>query len=280
MAIKTYLQLFLIMATIPLIAQAQTSTDNKTESSYFEYVKSTVVHDAKHIFGLGLSLVQSPLNYDKQDLHFALFSGASISAMFLVDPSLKKFALRNKSQLNDKIFEIDNHFNGRTGNWAALGLYFGGFIFKEEKVRMTGLRAAETLFIARSITNFLKYSFGRRRPYAGKNHMNFKLFRGGKSQYRSFPSGHTTSAFAFASIMAMSVDNTYWKVGWYGGATMVGFARIYHNVHWLSDTFFAGIISYSVASFVMNYNNSPKENNSVNFSISPGPNRITASIRF
>jgi len=107
------------------------------------------------------------------------------------------------------------------------------------------------------------------------------LFRGKKGKYRSFPSGHTTGAFAFASVMAMSIDNVYWKTGWYGSAALVGMARIYHNVHWISDTFFAAAISYSVASYVVNFKNRAKDRKSgINFSLSPTPNGIKASLQF
>jgi len=63
--------------------------------------------------------------------------------------------------------------NSTKGSTAAAGLYLTGFIFKQEKIRLAGLYAAETIFLAGSITSFLKLSFGRRRPYAGKDHMNF-----------------------------------------------------------------------------------------------------------
>lgn len=51
---------------------------------------------------------------------------------------------------------------------------------------------------------------------------------------QSFPSGHTTSAFAFASIVAMNHE-WYWSVPAFMFATFVGYSRINDNKHYLHD---------------------------------------------
>jgi len=244
--------------------------------SYFEYSKETLLEDANQIFHLGLGFVQAPLHLNSKDLLYGAGISLATSSLFLIDPQTKEIALQNQTSANDKFFEIDKHFNGRTASYTGIGLYAAGFLFKQEKIRLMGLHALEALFISSSITSFLKYSFGRRRPYGGEDHMNFKAFRGSRGRFRAFPSGHTTSAFAFASVMAMSVDNGYWKTDWYGGASLVGLARIYHNVHWVSDTFLAAIISYNVADFIVHFN---KENDE-GFSLYPSINGFQIRIWF
>ncbi len=281
MLLRKQLTYFIILTIIIFNSFSSSFAQDNQHDSFWDYTKKTIAHDSKHIFKLGVSIIQAPSNFNKQDLYFALYSGVSTSTLFFIDPSTKNISLRNHNELNDKIFSIDDYLNGGKGKFAGLGIYLTGFIFKEEKIRITGLYALESVFLASSITGILKYSFGRRRPYAGIDHMNFESFRGKIGKYRSFPSGHTTGAFAFASVMAMSLDNTYWKIGWYGSAAMVGFARIYHNVHWLSDTFLAGVISYSVANYVVNYESRQMETHSpLNFSLYPGPNGITLSVQF
>ena len=139
-----------------------------------------------------------------------------------------------------------------------------------------GLNGIETIILSQSLTSILKYTFGRARPFLGDNNMDFKIFRGSKQKYRSFPSGHTTGAFAFASVMAMSVESIIWKSLWYGSAGLVALARIYHNVHWLSDTFLAAIMSYSIANYVVNFDN----DKDTNFSIKPYMNGISLQYHF
>jgi len=270
---STYVYLALLFF---IAAPCYTFCQDYANETYYEYAKTTLIEDANQIYYLGIGLVQVPFHLNSTDLLYGFGMGAATSSLFLVDRGIKSLALQNQSGFNDKVFKIDDYFNGSTGTFAASGLYIGGFLFKQQKIRIMGLHALETLFISGAITELFKYSFGRRRPYAGKSNMDFKAFRGSRGKYRAFPSGHTTNAFAFASVMAMSLDNTYWKAGWYSAATMVGVARIYHNVHWISDTFLAALISYNVADFVVNFNS--QENN--NFKLYPSFNGIQIRMYF
>lgn len=53
----------------------------------------------------------------------------------------------------------------------------------------------------------------------------------------SFPSGHTSNAFAGAEFMRMEYKNKspWFAIAGYGAATFTGFLRMYNNRHWLSD---------------------------------------------
>jgi membrane-associated phospholipid phosphatase len=90
---------------------------------------------------------------------------------------------------------------------------------------------------------------GRSRPYLneGKNH--FKPFSFSEDQ-RSFFSGHSSTTFAFSTVMANEVDNLAWKIFWYGAAGTVAGSRIYHDQHWLSDTIAGALVGYAIGNFV------------------------------
>lgn len=56
---------------------------------------------------------------------------------------------------------------------------------------------------------------------------------------RSFPSGHTTTAFAVAMmIVFLTADSRYRKLGYLSifVAALIGLSRIYRGVHWPTDT--------------------------------------------
>jgi membrane-associated phospholipid phosphatase len=59
--------------------------------------------------------------------------------------------------------------------------------------------------------------------------------------------------FAVSTVMANYLDNTLWKVFWYGSAGLVGAARIYNNKHWVSDVFLGAAIGYFVGRFTVNF---------------------------
>ncbi len=70
-------------------------------------------------------------------------------------------------------------------------------------------------------TTVLKYSIREPRPDNG-------------NERNAFPSGHSTSAFAFASVVA-SEHEWYYGVASYALATFVAASRINDNRHWLQD---------------------------------------------
>ena len=57
------------------------------------------------------------------------------------------------------------------------------------------------------------------------------------SNNRSFPSGHTETAFVSAEFLHQEYKNqSVWiSIGGYSAAAFVGIARIYNNKHWISD---------------------------------------------
>jgi len=57
------------------------------------------------------------------------------------------------------------------------------------------------------------------------------------SNNRSFPSGHTQTAFVAAEFLHQEYKNqSVWiSIGGYSAATFVGIARVYNNKHWVSD---------------------------------------------
>ena len=76
-----------------------------------------------------------------------------------------------------------------------------------------------------------------------------------KSGGVSFPSEHTTAAFAVGTVLAESGNPEFrWvrRVIGYGVGFGTAYLRMKHNAHWLSDTIAGGAIGMATAHFVMN----------------------------
>lgn len=102
----------------------------------------------------------------------------------------------------------------------SLGMLGYGY-FAEDSLayeRATGMFKA-TIY-ACILTTALKYTVREQRP--------------GEGARNSFPSGHTTSAFAFASYVGSEHGYT-WGIPAYLIAAVVGFSRINDNAHWVND---------------------------------------------
>ncbi|MCY7363437.1 MAG: phosphatase PAP2 family protein, partial [Ignavibacteria bacterium] len=71
----------------------------------------------------------------------------------------------------------------------------------------------------------------------------------------SFPSGHTTVAFAVSAVLAERI-NTWWaRVGLYSLAAATAYSRIYDNKHWLSDVVLGSIIGFGSGYFTVHREN-------------------------
>ena len=149
------------------------------------------------------------------------------------------------------------------------GLYAAGKLTNHPDLADLGWHGTEAVLLASGITSILKGVLGRSRPYVngdttprdfgflrGFGHNTPKLRGDGKpvqtGDYQSFPSGHTTTAFAAAAAVTsemrrMHPDAVIFVAPvLYGGATLVGLSRMYHNNHWASDVALgAGIGTFS-----------------------------------
>ena len=175
------------------------------------------------------------------------FAGLTV-AMFPLDKHLAH-SLRDSSLQSNRFFsDISRGAETLVQPGAIIigaGLYTVGRIGGWRDVADLGWHGTESIIVASAATTVLKGMLGRARPYVSSdtNPHDFSFGRGfGKNgKYQSFPSGHTTAAFAVAAAVT-SESRRWWPEGqWvvapvmYGGATLVGLSRIYHDAHWASD---------------------------------------------
>ncbi len=96
----------------------------------------------------------------------------------------------------------------------------------------------------------LKFAAGRQRPDAASDPNEW--FKGGGD---SFPSLHSTAAFAIGTVLAESGNDDYRLVRrllGYGVGVATSYERLKHNAHWLSDTVAGAALGISSAHFAMN----------------------------
>jgi hypothetical protein len=105
-------------------------------------------------------------------------------------------------------------------------------------------------FVLQTIsTEVVKVAFRRERPGPGVPPDNWS-----NGHSLSFPSGHTGAAFAIGTVFAESGDDRHRRlrrVIGYGVGTLVGYQRINHDTHWLSDTVAGAALGIMSAKFVM-----------------------------
>lgn len=107
------------------------------------------------------------------------------------------------------------------------------------------------------------------------------------SDSKSFPSGHTGTAFAGAELVRMEYG-WGWGAGAYAVATTVAVMRVYNNKHWMSDLLAGcavGILSAHIGEWLLdpikglfNITAPESSSNSMNLSIQPTVDPIDGSV--
>jgi membrane-associated phospholipid phosphatase len=185
------------------------------------------------------------------------FAGLTV-AMFPIDKHIETH-LRDQTTPANRFFDRSAtglEFISTPGSFIIGGALYGiGALTGKPNLKDLGWHGTEAVILGSGITGVLKGALGRARPdaFADTRPSDFSFGKGFTTDNRtSFPSGHTTTAFAAAAAVTSEVNRMWPKYTWYvgpvmyGGATLVGLSRMYHNRHWASDVALgAGIGTFS-----------------------------------
>lgn len=205
----------------------------------------------------------------------ALAAGFAVASIAMM-PLDRKIAVEIQepgSQTNHALKSAATGFRFMGSGGALLiggSLYAVGRLGHNGTSADIGLHTLEAITIGALATNVIKGLTGRARPYAvsDTNPGDIQFTRGFRkgSAYTSFPSGHTTVAFALASTLTAETHRRWRGSTWfvapltYGTATLVGASRLYNNAHWASDVIIgAGIGTFSGLK-VVRYNHAHEGN--------------------
>jgi len=194
---------------------------------------------------------------------FALIEGG----LFFADEPVQRFALdlRDHNAGVRSISKYVTRFGGVYETYLLAGLGAYGFIFKTEKIKTTTLLATQAYITGGAMESLIKFLSGRQRPFSldpnaveaePKFHGPFYSSgrdENGKRLNSSFPSGHTTVAFAAATVFAMEYkDRPLVPIISYTAATLIGLSRITENKHWATDVVAGAALGYLTGRQVVN----------------------------
>ena len=233
------------------------------------YNENTKITFNTYFILLGSDLKQTftkPFHMSKKDWgNLGKFTLATVALSFADEPIQRgALKLRNKNTGLNNVSKFITNFGGNYEGYtlAALGAY--GFIFKNEKIKTTVLLATQAYIVGGAVESVSKFLSGRTRPsyYAAGTEPEPKFLgpfsktaitSSGKKLYSSFPSGHTTVAFAAATVFALEYkDKPIIPIIAYSAATMIGLSRITENKHWATDVFVGAALGYLSGKQVVN----------------------------
>jgi len=127
---------------------------------------------------------------------------------------------------------------------VAVGLLL--FIFNK---RYLSILVISSYLLSGLIAQILKYFIVEARPAVYLKDSTYQYFIENVTlhNYHAFPSGHTASAFALATVFAVTKNNTWISLILLIIAAMVGYSRIYLGQHFLIDVFGGAVVGVAAA---------------------------------
>ena len=197
------------------------------------------------------------------------------------DSSVIRFANR-ASKVNETTLTV-----------GGILIYGVGRLTKSRTTADVALHATESVILASVASQLIRGPLGRTRPHVtnDSNQYDFQPFKGfGNFKNRAFPSIHTSSSMAVATVLAMETHRRK------PGATPIvapllitagllpGLSRIQLNQHWASDIFagaFMGVFAgYKVVKYSHDHPTNRIDRALLNFSVTQAENgRVMVGFR-
>lgn len=224
----TYLVLVFCFLYLPILGQSDSTHDGTQIDRVYlhSYWKDTK------------SIVTEPLHWKgKQWATFAGVIGVGV-VTYAYDKEIFDFFQSRVTPTTESIskYLLDPWGNGIYSLPLLAGIYLtGAKNSRHRRIALTGVKAFVLSGGAAAVT---KHLFHRHRPNED-DPPNPYLWEGPfplTFDHTSFPSGHATTAFAIATVLAMGYHDKVWiGITSYTLASLVGLSRIHDGEHWGSD---------------------------------------------
>lgn len=169
-------------------------------------------------------------------LFFVSFCSSLISQNLDID-ILKNINLHRNKNLDETFRTISNSITPISIG-VPVGVLSVGFIKHDSTLKNKGIYIGVSLLVSAGITTALKYSINRPRPFVTYSYLEKSTHAGSPS----FPSGHTSDAFATATSLSISFPKWYVIAPSFIWACSVGYSRMDLGVHYPSDVLAGAII--------------------------------------
>jgi membrane-associated phospholipid phosphatase len=135
----------------------------------------------------------------------------------------------------------------RSGLGTAALFAAGGLVRGDRHMTRTSVHVVQALALAEVTTGLAKTLAGRYRPGTGAGALEAApVAINGGTEVFSFPSGHTSKAFAVAAVVARSTDRWYVQVPAYTIAASGALQRIESGKHWATDVLAGAALGYLI----------------------------------
>lgn len=187
----------------------------------------------------------SPFHIHRSSARWWILAGVGTAALLAADHPVSQALPTTGSSVR---FGTDA---SRAGQWYSVfpagGALLGiGLLSHNAKLEETGALSLQAVADADIVVNVVKVVARRQRPLNGDRGGHFE--KGGSS----FPSGHSTQAWALATVLATEYGDHKWvPYASYGYAALISTSRVLAQAHFTSDVFVGGAIGFFIGRYVV-----------------------------
>ena len=246
--------LFLAFALVG-VAAAQTSGSQPTvggEEKPISPVKlvSNILHDQKPIWTFPIKAARG--QHWKPVLGVAL----GTAALIILDPKTERHFHDNPGYSSYKTGPLRGRNSTLAITLTPAVFYMTGLVTHSAEERNTGMLAAEAIADTQLVSLVTKHAIGRLIPSEIPPHGSLSdtwfKYKGSFTNGGSFPSGHSASAFAVATVISGRYRQKRWvPVVAYGLATALSLTRLPDQAHFPSDIFIGAALGYGIGHFIV-----------------------------
>jgi len=215
----------------PTSGSLPTEGDTRSTGHFPELLKD-FVQDQKHIW-------TSPARFRYVDANWLVPLGGIAAGLLVTDRGYSASLTRQSSTIRH--FKTLSNVGVGSLVVAGAGMYLFSFPAHSDHWRETGWLAGDAALNSLLVTETLKYSMGRQRPYQGTGAGG--LFQSGTS----FPSEHAAAAWSIAGVIAHEYPGLFPKLFAYGAAAAVDYSRVHARQHFPADVLVGSVLGYLAA---------------------------------
>lgn len=213
-------------------------------SPVFKRSGSLESHFVQHVLHDQFEIWTAPFHPGNYEKKLVTPTAIGLAALFATDRYTSGW-VDNGGSLHSASRFVSHFGQGYATGGIAATFYLAGRLTHDPKSRETGVLAAEALIDTGIVTEVLKTTSRRQRPNADEHLGEF--FDGGTS----FPSGHSSSIWSVATVIAYEYQHNPWiKYGACAAATAVSMSRYSGRNHFLSDIAAGSAIGFFIGRYV------------------------------
>jgi hypothetical protein len=199
-----------------------------------------------------VDFIKQPAKWDGNDWLKLGLIGAGTILVMQADHAVRDAMMKDQSYYKSFPVEFGKLW-GETYSTAIVAGAFGlhGILTDDKATKKVGFEIIQAALYSGGITSVLKFAFGRARPFMNKGSADYQPFTLLDDGFHSFPSGHSTLAFALSTVLSRNAQSSALKVLAYLPAALTAFSRVYQDYHWTSDCLLSAVVGFVVATWVV-----------------------------